>query len=128
MSSNINVSKRTIWLHLMIKKFRKPQFWHIFVYFYPICSLVDPFYNAKFGLFCFICLHYIILLWVPTKILHNDLFNWISWSKYSEKLHIWHIFAHFCPICGLVDPLYDTKFRLFCFICLEYIILLWVLT
>ena len=80
------------------KNLEKPQFWHIFAYFYPICSLVESLYSTKFGLFCFFCLHYIILLWVLTKILHNDLFKWISWSKYSEKLQFWHIFALFSTL------------------------------
>ena len=66
---------------------------HFFTYFYPICSLVDSLYSTKYGLFCFIYLHYIILLWVLTRILHNDLIFWKT-----------SILANFCSFLPYFRP------------------------
>ena len=40
-------------------------------------------------------------------------------TKKFKKPQFWPMFANFCPICDLVDPIYGVNFRLFCFICLD---------
>ena len=109
------------------KNSEKPQFWSIFVHYCHIYGIIDLLYGTKYGLFCFNCLNYVILSWFLTKVFHKKLFDYIWWPKYSGKPQFWHIFAYFCPFCGLIDTLYGTKYELFCFNCLNYIILLWFL-
>ena len=80
------------------KNSEKPQFFS----FLPYLRLYRPLiYSNKYGLFCFNCLNYTILLWSN--------------------------FVYFCLICSFIEPLYSTKYGLFCCNCLNYILLLWVL-
>ena len=52
---------------------------------------------------------------------HKDLFVYIWWLKNWEKSQFWSIFVHFCPICGFIDPLFNSKYGLFYSNCLNYL-------
>ena len=60
MSTNINISQRTLRLHLMVKNTEKPQYLQIFVHFgkfHPfclICGLIDPYMVLNVGYFALI--------------------------------------------------------------------------
>ena len=98
---------------LVLKKFEKSQICPNFIHFGPICSPIYPLNGTKFQLFWFLYFNKVILLCFLIKIIHNEWFNGIQWSKNLEKPKICLTFIHVGPICGLVYPLNCTEFKLF---------------